>query len=330
MNSTETSQEACELSKAHSPGKAALIVICFLASAFLAAAVMSCSRHVYIICAPVFALAAAFYGIALYYLRHPAIIILPLTVSAICLVGGASVITTAVIVSSTVVLSAHIALCTMQKTHLAAFFTGCALIASVLVCALMYIELTSGYGSVHEGLSAITESVRDAIPQGISAAELEPSAEEAAAAAAGVFLSRASLFIPAAVSAIAIITAYLTFGALALISLVLEIFPTFFGRPFRTPGTLGFFYLILALAGLFMKDSSGLIYYLTLNLKFSLMLLFAGDGVRRFIALFRISHNQVRAIEIATVTITAIFAPGILLSFAALVGANVAIIDAEY
>lgn len=326
MNISDKSQDISADTTQHLPGKAALAVICFLSAAFLAASVMSFAHHVYIISMPVIALSSSFYGIALYYIRHAAIITLPLTVSAISIVAGAPVALTTVVVSASVVLSICITLCTIRKTPLFALLTGLSVIFICLVSAVIYMELSSEYGSLREGISSITESIRSLIPQSLADMDLEPSDEAAAVSLLNNFLPRASLLIPSGIASVAIITAYLTFGALALISLMFEIFPTFFARTFKTPGFLGLTYIMLSLISLFTNESSGALYYVVFNLNFSLMILFAGEGIRRFIVIFKGLQYRGKVCAVAALVFAVIFAYGTLIPLAAFIGACAAVL----
>lgn len=283
----ETSQDKYSLTSL----RGAILAV-LLAAAFTCGVVTAASGSLFL-AAIIFAAAAACQIYIDTYAESISAYLIPLPAVFLPCFFGVEVYCSAVIVGT--VLIASIVCGYAYSRHADAFRTTAltAAILSVGIGMLFAVIMHERYGSVGGGISTLIETYKENVMELSDILNAEYGIDTGISADMLILFGEMMFMLVPTVSFIlGLIGAWITKGFLAILSRISGKYRDLFSVPSKIPAPLGVVFILILFAELFGASDGGALYYIMLNIRYILMFLLAGEGIKAYILSLSLAHTD--------------------------------------
>ena len=268
------------------PGKVSLAFAAVLSCLFMLGAVLALDLPDLFISAVMFIAASAVFSFLLIFVRHYAVMAVPIISAAASVLFGVSISLTLTVCCAVTVFAVMYTLCHLKLLPSFRQFTVTALAYSVAGGALFCIILDVVYGSVGGGFIAFGNKIASMAPALADMAVSSGVDHDTALALFTQILGMVHIYIPAMIFSLGIMCAWIMRGIFAMYTRVSRLPSLFKGRQSTAPKAFAVIFLVTSFFGIVFTFLPDGVFYAVSNVRSILSLIFMGEGVRLFITTF--------------------------------------------
>ncbi len=313
--------------KDKNPGTAVLVIAGIVSAVFMTASAAAMSHlRTFVLAAFTAAIAAGALAFLFCHLRAFWVVFIPIGSAALSYFLGAG---TGGILEMLCTVCFTAALCTIMAIKGSDTFRllfASTLSFSAIFALFIIFRIDAMYGGFFEGVDGIIASLREELVNVISVSDIAESEASLIYTSIDSLLASASFLIPFGAFSLGMVAGWTMKGVVFLLGKLSDVTAPFFSFPSRAPGGLGIIYIISALVGIFVTPDSGAFYFVVMNLRSILMLLFIGEGIADLVRIIMMKgSSRSRVILIVLGAALLLFAFPLFLQFTSYLGAYCAI-----
>ena len=268
------------------PSKVSLVVAAVLSCLFALGAALALGAFDFVTSAIMFIGASAVFSFFLIFVRHYLSMAIPVISAVVSMLFGCDILLALAVCCSVTVFAAMYTVCHMRLMESFWQFTVTALAYSVAGGALFCFILYYVYGSLGGGIVALGNKIASLTPVLAETASSMGTDYDMALYVFGELLGMATVYIPAIIFALGVMSAWLMRGFFSLYTRLSGLSSLFGGRQTSAPKALAVIFLVTSLLGVLFAVLPDGVFYGVSNVRSILSVIFFGEGIRLFFASF--------------------------------------------
>ncbi len=269
------------------PGKLQLGLAAVMCAALTVGSAVCFTKQELLVSAVGFIAAAAILSFFLIFVRHAAAMLVPAASAVISILVTTEVSASIAVSAAVTVVAVTYTVCHMKLLDSFKQFLVTAIVYSAAGGGLFLLIIRYVYGAVPEGILAFGDRIASMAPTLAELAAQSGTVEYGTALSMfSVLLTDVSIYIPAVIFTLGIMSAWLMRGFFSMFTAISGIPSLFGGRQSSAPKPMAVIFLVLSFFGLVLGFLPKSAFYAVSNIRSIISVIFMGEGVRLFFSSF--------------------------------------------